>query len=94
MTENHVIEEIKRRQTLAESIDSIISRYFAPVKGRRLKRGAVQELIMACLKLERTNELCNLINQRMELEGYIPYIIKGTLYYKGVSLLPSNQLDL
>lgn len=83
---HYIIEELQYRNMLNGALDATIERYLARAPGKRLKRGPVQELIMAALDLPRTTDLCRLINERMTIAGFPPYIMKGTLYYRNCHL--------
>lgn len=82
----YIVEELQYRNVLNGALDATIEKYFTRAPGKRLKRGAAQELVLAALNLPRTTDLCRLINERMTTAGFPPYIMKGALYYRNCRL--------
>ncbi len=75
-------QELERRGFISRAIDAAIRLHFIPIPVHPLKRGRVQETILKELSLERTTELCRIINERMRAAGYRTVTRHGAFVYK------------
>lgn len=87
MLEN-ILRELEKRASLADCIDTIITKYYMHEPKKRLYRGQVQREIIDKMGLVRNNLLCTMINERMAALGYSVGTTHGTKYYRNISPRP------
>lgn len=83
-----LIQELEKRTEVIRYIDVIISKLYCFDAGNKLNRGDTQRHIISAMGLVRNNLLCSLINNRMLHLGFSVVTIRGTKYYRNISLRP------
>lgn len=80
-----LVNELKRRELLSSIIDGVIKTHYKLEPNKKLRRGLIQDEILAYLKIQKNNMIVILINERMKAHGFELIINRGNHYYRNIT---------